>query len=296
MPERRSSRSLRDVSHLFLSESRPLRDEARRGTACVWLAVADASLNRAHFAVGLAAAFTRQGMGVSLLEVCGNLPAIGYYFGMEKAEYLAPALDRAALVSGEWSGAVRYCFSASVSSFRGYVGTEPDRAAPHAIVVAFPYPRRRNAASFLSALRGASAVLAGEEAPDGCPPDAIIVAGGAEGAKRIGACAAGMREAFPPRRRFLRGGSLRARGRRVRADRPPGRYAPIVGAANAACRSVVRRSRLRSAAGREPEAKRDGEPCGEGIGRIRGECVCSPSESGSGRARRAVSLSGSAAR
>jgi hypothetical protein len=197
MPERRSSRSLRDVSHLFLSESRPVRSEVRHGTACVWLAVADASLNRAHCAAGLAAAFARQGMRVSLLEVCGNLPTIGYYFGMESAEYLLPALDRAALVSGVWNGAVRYCFSASVSSFRGYLGKEPDRPAPHAIVVAFPYPRRRSAAPFLSALRDASAVLAGDAAPDGCPPDAIIVAGGAEGAKRIGACVAGMREAFP---------------------------------------------------------------------------------------------------
>jgi hypothetical protein len=197
MPERRASRSLRDVSHLFLSESRPARDETRRGTACVWLAAADASLNRAHCAAGLAAAFARQGMRVSLLEVCGNLPTIGYYFGMESAEHLLPALDRAALVSGVWNGAVRYCFSASVSSFLRYAGKEPDRAAPHAIVVAFPYPRRRSAAPFLSALRDVSAVLAGGAAPDGCPPDAIIAAGGADGAKGIGACVAGMREAFP---------------------------------------------------------------------------------------------------
>ena len=197
MPERRLSRSLRDVSHLFLSESRPARTEACRGTACVWLAVADASLNRAHFAAGMAAAFARQGMRVSLLEVCGNLPTIGYYFGMESAEYLSPALDRAALVSGSWNGAVHYCFSGSVSSFGRCRGEEPDRAAPHAIIVAFPYPRRRNAAPFLAALRAASAVYTGEAAPGGCPPDAFIVAGSGEGAGGIGACAAGMRKAFP---------------------------------------------------------------------------------------------------
>jgi hypothetical protein len=197
MPERRSSRSLRDVSHLFLSESRPVRSEAPRGTACVWLAVADAALNRAHFAAGLAAAFARQGTRVSLLELCGNLPTVGYYFGMESAEHLSPALDRAALVSGAWNGTVRYCFSASLSSFRGYLAHEPDRAVPHAIVVAFPYPRRLSAAPFLSALRDVSGVLRGEAAPDGCPPDATIVAGGAEGAERIGDCVTGMREAFP---------------------------------------------------------------------------------------------------
>ncbi len=203
MSERRSSRSLRDVSHLFLSESRPARDQARRGTACVWLAAADASLNRAHFAAGLAAAFARQGMRVSLLEVCGNLPPIGYYFGMEKAEYLAPALDRAALVSGEWGGTVRYCFSARVPSFRGYAGAKPDGAAPHAIVVAFTFPRGRNAAPFFSALQDVSAVFSGEGVPGGCPPDAIIAAGGGAGAERLGACAAGMREAFPRAAGFL---------------------------------------------------------------------------------------------
>jgi hypothetical protein len=197
MPERRASRNLRDVSHLFLSESRSARDETRCGTACVWLAVADASLNRAHCAAGLAAAFARQGTRVSLIEVCGGLPTIGYYFGMESAEYLSPALDRAALVSGAWNGAVRYCFSASVSSFRRFRGTEPAGAMPHAIVVAFPYPSRRNAEPFLSALRDASAIFAGGAPPEGRSPDAIIVAGGDAGAGRIGACVAGMREAFP---------------------------------------------------------------------------------------------------
>jgi hypothetical protein len=197
MPERRSSRSLRDVSHLFLSQSRPARSEAPRATACVWLAMADASPNRAHLAAGLSAAFARQGPRVSLLEVCGNLPTIGYYFGMESAEYLSPALDRAALVSGAWNGTVRYCFSASLSSFRGYLGKEPDLPAPHVIVVAFPYPSRPGEAPFLASLRSVSGVLAAEAAPGGCPPDAIVVAGGAEGAKRIGECAAGMRAAFP---------------------------------------------------------------------------------------------------
>ncbi|MCX5752978.1 MAG: hypothetical protein NTW97_04940 [Candidatus Krumholzibacteria bacterium] len=197
MPERRSSRTLRDVSHLFLSQSRPVRDEARRGTACIWLAVADRSMNRAHCAAGLAAAFARQGMRVSLLEVCGSLPTIGYYFGMESAGHLSPALDRAALVSGSWNGTVRYWFSASVSSFRGRVEEEPDRAAPRAIVAAFPYPRGRSAEPFLSALRELSAVLAGGGPPEDGSPDAIIVAGGAEGIGGTGACVAGMREAFP---------------------------------------------------------------------------------------------------
>jgi hypothetical protein len=197
MPERRSSRSLRDVSHLFLSVSRPARTETRCGTACVWIAAADASVNRAHLAAGLAAAFARQGIGVSLLEVCGTLPTIGYYFGMESGEHLAPALDRAALVRGSWNGAVDFCFSARVSSFEGCRAGWPDRAAaPRAVVAAFPYPRR-NAVSLLGALREASAAAAGTNAPGGCPPDAFVVAGAGDDAGRLGACAAGMRKAFP---------------------------------------------------------------------------------------------------
>jgi hypothetical protein len=197
MPERRSSRSLRDVSHLFLSESRPARGEVRSATACIWLAAADGSLNRAHLAAGMAAALARQGTRVSLLEVCGNLPTIGYYFGMESAENLAPALDRAAVVSGTWNGAVRYSFSANVSSFRGRLETEPEGATPLAIVVAFPYPRARSAGPLLAALRKCSALLAGDGSPGGLPPDAIVAGGGGEDAGPIGACIAGMREAFP---------------------------------------------------------------------------------------------------
>ncbi len=214
MPERRSSRSLRDVSHLFLSESRPVRSEVRHATACVWLAAADASLNRAHLATGLAATFARQRMRVSLLEVCGNLPTIGYYFGMESAEYLSPALDRTALVSGAWNGAVRYFFSASVSSFRGRLGEEPKtRGAPcdrSGVFVSAPAER---GASLLGApgclCRPCGRLGAGRFAGRdnrrrrcrGRQTDRSLRCGDARG---VSAC-----------RRFSRGGSLIARGRWV---------------------------------------------------------------------------------
>jgi hypothetical protein len=203
MPERRASRTLRDVSHLFLSGSRPARTETRCGTACVWIAAADASVNRAHLAAGLAAALARQGIGVSLLELCGNLPTIGYYFGMESGDYLAPALDRAALVRGSWNGAVDFCFSANVSSFDRCRGGWPERAAaPRAVVAVFPYPRR-NAVSLLAALRDATAAVGGTNAPGGCPPDAFVIAGAGGDAERLGTCAAAMRKAFPGAAGFL---------------------------------------------------------------------------------------------
>ena len=203
MPERRSSRSLSEVSHLFLSGSRPARGEGRGGSVCVWLAVADAGVNRAFCAAGLAAAFARHGMGVSLLEVCDGLPTIGYYFGMERADHLAPVLDRAALLSGSWNGAIRFGFSASASALRAFPGPDAGCAAPHAIVAAYRHPLRRSAAPSLAALREISAALAGDAAPGAFQPDAIVVAGSAAGSGRAGNCAALVRELFPRAAGFI---------------------------------------------------------------------------------------------
>jgi len=198
MPERRSSRSLRDVSHLFLSQSRPARSAGGAGTVCVWLAAADASPVRAHLAAGLAAAFAREGMRVSLLEVCGCLPAIGYYFGMDGAEYLIPVLDRGAIASGSWNGAVDYRFSSSVAPLGGRRADEPSRGTPRAIVAAFQYPGGTCASPFLSELRRVCAEIAGGGAPGpGGLPDGILLVGHAASAPRLQACMAGLEEAFP---------------------------------------------------------------------------------------------------
>lgn len=196
MPERRSSRSLRDVSHLFLSQSRPARS-AGGGTVRVWLAAADASPMRAHLAAGLAAAFSREGMRVSLLEVCGCLPAVGYYFGMDGAEYLLPVLDRSALVNGSWNGAVEYRFAASVAALQRCRFDEQARGTPRAIVVAFQCPGGAGAATFFAELRRISAGAEGGGAPAAAPPDGMVLAGGAESATRLGACAAALERAFP---------------------------------------------------------------------------------------------------
>jgi len=206
MPERRSPRTLRDVSHLFLSGTEPARRAAPRSTVCVWIAVVGASLNRAHCAAGVAAAFARQGMCVSLLEVCRGLPNIGYYFGMEPAAYLAPTLDRSELVSGVWNGEIRFCFSADEAAFERYHGEDLPPGAPHAIVVAFSYPPERAAARFLAGLRSATAAVSDEGTALGQrPPDAIIAAGCRESAGRARALTAGMRDAFPHAAIFLLG-------------------------------------------------------------------------------------------
>jgi hypothetical protein len=203
MPERRSSRSLRDVSHLFLSQSRPARSAGGAGMVRVWLAAADASPVRAHLAAGLAAALAREGMRVSLVEVCSNLPAIGYYFGMDGAEYLLPVLDRDALAGGSWNGVVEYRFSAGVAPLRACRFEEPARGAPQAIVAAFQYPHGGGAAPFLAALREISAGIAGDGAPDSGLPDAIVLAGGADNVPHLMACMAALERAHPRAACFL---------------------------------------------------------------------------------------------
>ncbi|MDD4858237.1 MAG: hypothetical protein PHD74_09070 [Candidatus Krumholzibacteria bacterium] len=203
MPERRSPRKLRDVSHLFLSESSKTPRERERSTVSIWLAAFGGSLNRAHFAAGTAAAFAHHGMCVSLLEVCSGLPNIGYYFSMEPAVYLAPVLRRRELVSGAWDGAVRFCFSANPGAFERYEGDELPPAVPHAIITAFTYPHEREAARYLAALQRAAAVLSDDESGAARAPDAIIVAGCMEGARRARSLTAGLRDAFPHAAVFL---------------------------------------------------------------------------------------------
>jgi len=204
MPERRSPRTLSDVSHLFLSGTEHGPRATQRSTVCVWIAVVGASLNRAHCAAGVAAAFARQGMCVSLLEVCRGLPNIGYYFGMEPAAYLAPTLGRSELVSGSWNGEIRFCFSADAAAFQRYHGEDLPPGAPHAIVVAFSYPPERAAARFLEGLHHATAAVSDEGSALGQrSPDAVITAGCREDAGRARALTAGMRDAFPHAALFL---------------------------------------------------------------------------------------------
>ena len=203
MSERRPPRNLRDVSHLFLSGSQKAHSSAPRSIVSIWLVVSDASLNRAHLAAGVAAAFARQGMCVSLLEVCSSLPNVGYYFGAEPAAYLAPVLDRGRLVSGVWNGEIRFCVSADANALERYEGDELPPSVPHVIIAAFPHPRERDAARVLASLQRATAALSGIGAAVPVPPDAIVAAGCGQSAQRAGALTAGMRDAFPQAAVFL---------------------------------------------------------------------------------------------
>jgi hypothetical protein len=197
MPERRSPRRLRDVSHLFLSGSQEAHRASPRSTVCAWLVTVGGSLNRAHLAAGTAAAFARLGMCVSLLEVCRSLPNIGYYFGMEPAAYMAPVLRPRELMGGTWNGAVRYCFSADPGAFGRYRGDELPPVVPHVIIAAVSCPRERDEVRFFADVRGAAAAVSDEGSAVAGSPDAVIAAGCRDAEPRVRELTARMRDSFP---------------------------------------------------------------------------------------------------
>jgi len=164
--------------------------------AVVWLASLDSSANRAHMAAGLAHAFAANASCVSLMEVCRGLPNIGYYFGMEQARYLAPALDRHALVSGTWGGAIRFSFASNLSVFERSCASPLPAAAPHVIIVAFPCPENSRGGICFPALPAAAAILS-ENGSQDLFPDAVVIAGNGANAARVRGAAALTREVAP---------------------------------------------------------------------------------------------------
>jgi hypothetical protein len=218
MPQRRSPRTLRDVSHLFLSGSESAGTRGiPRSEAVIWIAAVGASANRAHLAAGTAAACVGQGMCASVMEVGASQPTIGYYFGMEPREYLAPAVDLSTLVSGVWEDRVRYCFSAKLSSLARYQGTalRPDMA--HAIVVAFSAPPAGAFSRFVPALRVAAAAVGDHRGPGAPLPDCIIIAADRRHTVQARALLSDLRETVP-HAMFLFAASGIDRARVVEAD------------------------------------------------------------------------------
>ena len=161
----------------------------------ILLAASGRSINRAHLAAGLAAAVSRQGIVVSLLEVCRGLPTTGYYFGLDPADHLAPSLVRSRLVSGVWNDTVRYCMSGDPRSFAEWRPAPVSGAMPHALVAAFPRPATSRAAPFLMELARTVGPFAVGGGTGSVVPDAVLVAGDGAGAPGW--------ESFVPRLRSL---------------------------------------------------------------------------------------------
>ena len=162
----------------------------------MWIVAAGRSANRAHLAAGVAAAFVRQGFAVSLCEIARNLPNVGYYFGLEPADYLATALDRRSLVTGTWNGSARFASSQTAASLERYDGAALQQGPPHAVIAAATSAARdvaRVDASLESSLR----VFSAREGAEGTRPDAILVASPADGWTQAGELAEALRARHP---------------------------------------------------------------------------------------------------
>ncbi|HER43269.1 MAG TPA: hypothetical protein ENO08_02270 [Candidatus Eisenbacteria bacterium] len=114
MPTREKPRDLHDISHLFLSRGRSAGPRGAPVEAVLWLVSLGAGGNRAFFAAGFAAAAAAQGVHVTLLEIGGGLPNIGYYLSLGPEEYAASSADPSRLVSGSAGPRLRYLFSAGI--------------------------------------------------------------------------------------------------------------------------------------------------------------------------------------
>lgn len=194
-------RSLKDVSHLFLSSvAPPTRPERPPAEAVVLLVAAGRSAGRARLAAGTAAAFARHGTRVSVCELAGDLPNVGYYFGLEPADYLAPALDRPALVAGAWNGSVRFASSRDPRSLLRSDGGPPPEDGSHVVVAACTALDGLEPARAVSAAIGAFAA----EAPGAPrPPDAIVIADTGEESADAGALVREARGRWPEAIVFL---------------------------------------------------------------------------------------------
>jgi len=198
MPQSKSPRKLGDISHLYLSTgASERRPERPRAEAVIWLACAGGSINRAHLASGTAAALARQGIFVTLLEVCRGLPSIGYYFGLEPTDYLAPALERRRAAGGLWNDAVRFSTSADPRSLGGWRQAEVPATLPHVMMVAFSLDGGARDETFLSALPGQTAHLGGPGKRDALRPDAVILAGETAESLAAARLPGRVRELFP---------------------------------------------------------------------------------------------------
>jgi hypothetical protein len=193
MATRRHPRTLHEVSHLFLSSgSGAAGGDGARTEAVVWIVAAGRSVNRAHLAAGAAAAFAGQGVAVSVCELSGNLPNVGYYFGLEPAEYLATALDRKAVVAGAWNGSVRFASSPAGAAL-GRCGGAAQQPSGHHVIVAAATAVPGGAARAGAALESITGSFASAPRPGSARPDAILVASASDGGLHAGELAAAFR-------------------------------------------------------------------------------------------------------
>jgi len=137
MQQGQRPRSLRDISHLYLSTSRERVGKTRSPAALVALASIEGGPLRAWLSAGLAAAFGAQGASVTLIDAGLSLPNAGYYFALRPELYLRPVLDMGAVVETDDGGALRVVCARDHSLLR--YRDEGSGTGPRVILIAFEW-------------------------------------------------------------------------------------------------------------------------------------------------------------
>jgi hypothetical protein len=139
MPTREKPRNLQDVSHLFLSRGKSAERRGAAVEAVLWLISLGAGNNRAFISAGCAAAAAGKGVHVTLLEIGGGLPNIGYYFSLDPREYAVVSVDPSRLVTGKAGDYLQYVSCAATGPLERYEPPSCIVDAPRLLLVAFEY-------------------------------------------------------------------------------------------------------------------------------------------------------------
>ena len=145
--------------------------------ALLWLISPGGEGNRAFMAAGCAAAAAAKGVRVTLIEVGGGLPNIGYYFGLDPPEYAAAGPDHSRLLVGDHGPNLRYISCTRTGSLDRLNRDSSTVDSPHLLLVAFDGPGDYRAMEDIG----------GRWLPEhGGLPDALCLYGGSEARREQG--------------------------------------------------------------------------------------------------------------
>ncbi|MBN2183924.1 MAG: hypothetical protein JW746_01200 [Candidatus Krumholzibacteriota bacterium] len=121
MPDRKRSKRLHDVSHLFLSGSAGADSGAGVSfTSRVYLCISGDPCYRGFISSGLSSAVSAENIPVTLLETGYSMPNAGYYFSFEPEEYLSTTLGGRKGFKKKVNDYLRYSYASRYADLERY--------------------------------------------------------------------------------------------------------------------------------------------------------------------------------
>ena len=103
----------------------------------MWLVTLGECRNRAFMASGCAAAAAAKGIRVTLAEIGGGLPNIGYYLSLDPSEYAAPGIDPSRFLEGSIGDNLRFVSCSGIEALERYDPGVAEDDIPHLLLIAF---------------------------------------------------------------------------------------------------------------------------------------------------------------